>query len=399
MFIAGEPSGDVLAAELVHALRVESRSAPPATTTDLQPLRAGLAPQFLGAGGAQMQAAGVELALDLTAHAVVGLGEALQGYLKFRRLFAQMLRLALERQPEVIVLVDFSGFNRRFAAAVRRYVHARSGPFQNWRPKMVYYVSPQVWASRPGRASTLARDVDLLLSIFPFEKAWYAQRVPQLRVEFVGHPLVDRYGAPTRRPAHPERQAQPPLVLLLPGSRDAELRRHLPVLLPAAQQLAARHPVRFRMILPNETLVTRTKPLVQSLEFEIQIQAGGLAEALAEADLALAKSGTITLECAAFGVPAVVFYKTSWPTYLAGRLGVTVKYLAMPNLLAGEAVFPELIQNAATADNLTREALDLLTNTTRRESVQAKLARVVSSLGPPGAAQRAARAILSLLPP
>jgi len=396
MVIAGEASGDVLAAELVEALRVELQSTPPTETADRQPLRTGLAPQFFGAGGPRLQAAGVQLAFDLTAHAIVGLAEALRDYLKFKRFFGQLLRLALERQPDVILLVDFSGFNRRFAGAIQRCVRARSGPFRNWRPRIVYYVSPQVWASRPGRALALACDVDLLLSIFPFEKAWYARRVPCLRVEFVGHPLVDRYGSVARWPATVAGQSAVPLVLLLPGSRVAELRRHLPVLLAAAKQLAAQLPVRFLMILPNEELLAQTRNQALSALPELQIQAGGLAQALAEADLAIAKSGTITLECACFGVPAVVFYKTSWPNFLVGRLGVTVSYLAMPNLLAGEMVYPEFIQNRATAGNIAREALHLLTNPHRRQTLKDKLARVVQSLGPPGAGQRAARAILSL---
>jgi lipid-A-disaccharide synthase len=397
MVIAGEASGDLLAAELVKALRAELQSARPPETTDLQPLRTGLAPQFFGAGGPKMQEAGVELAFDMTAHAIMGLGEAFKVYFKFRRLFGVLLRLALERQPEVILLVDFSGFNRRFASAIRRYVRARLSPFRNWRPKIVYYVSPQVWASRPGRALALACDVDLLLSIFPFEKAWYARRVPQLHVEFVGHPLVDRYARVAGRRALVERHADLPLVLLLPGSREAELRRHLPVLLPAAKQLAVQHPVRFLMILPSENLLAQTKSQVLSMLPELRVQAGGLAAALTEAELAIAKSGTITLECAYFGVPAVVFYKTSWASYLAGRLGVTVPYLAMPNLLAGEMIYPELIQNAATVENLARAALELLTNPTRRDQIKTKLARVVQSLGPSGAAQRAARTIVSLL--
>jgi lipid-A-disaccharide synthase len=235
-----------------------------------------------------------------------------------------------------------------------------------------------------------------MLSIFPFERSWYAQRVPRLPVEFVGHPLVDRYASVSRRPPENRRHAAPPLVVLLPGSREAELRRHLPVLARVATQLAAVHPLRFRMILPSERLVAQAKTHLP-LRPEVQVWAGRLAETLAEAELAIAKSGTITLECAYYGVPTVVFYKTSWPTYLVSRLGVTVKHLAMPNLLAGERIFPELIQGAATAENIAREAQDLLTNSTRRTLVKAKLAAVVQSLGPPGATQRAARAIRSLL--
>ena len=138
-----------------------------------------------------MAAAGVELAFDLTQHSVIGFSDVLKNYFKFRRLFNQLLALAIERKPDVVIGVDFGGFNLRFGHAIKQYV--RDNPFSKWNPKIVQFVSPQVWASRPGRADLLAADYDLLLSIFPFEKDWYAKRVPKLRVEFVGHPMIGRF--------------------------------------------------------------------------------------------------------------------------------------------------------------------------------------------------------------
>src|ERR1035437_6009694 len=182
MLIAGEASGDLLAAELVAALREKL----PSSILDSPS-----SPVFFGAGGAKMSAAGVEQAFDLTQHSVIGISDVLKNILKFRRLFHQLLALAIERKPEVVIGVDYGGFNLRFGQAVKKYV--RENPFSTWNPKIVQFVSPQVWASRPGRADKLARDYDLLLSIFPFEKEWYAQRVPQLRVEFVGHPMIGRF--------------------------------------------------------------------------------------------------------------------------------------------------------------------------------------------------------------
>ena len=140
-----------------------------------------------------MAEAGVQLEVDMTTHAVFGLTKALRKINHFRRLGERLVRLACHRLPDVIVLVDFGGFNLRFAAAIRRRIRRQGGVFGNWQPKIVYFISPQVWASREGRAQQLAWNVDLLLSIFPFEKAWYARRAPLLRVEFVGHPLVDRF--------------------------------------------------------------------------------------------------------------------------------------------------------------------------------------------------------------
>ena len=394
MLIAGEASGDLLAAELVSALREKVIARSMDSTSDAQPLRTALAPRFFGAGGPKMAAAGVELAFDLTKHSVIGISEVLKNYAQYRRLFKQLLRLAIERQPDMIIGVDYGGFNLRFGKAIKNYVRRHRKEFAPWNPKIVQFVSPQVWASRPGRAYSLADNYDLLLSIFPFEKDWYAKRVPKLRVEFVGHPMVGRFSV---RSPESGVQSPAPLVLLLPGSRSDEVRRHWPVVTGAFDLLRRESPtLRGKMILPSQSLAESVKPL--GLPSGLEIQVGGLTDALAAADLAITKSGTITMECAMFGVPAVVFYKTSWPTYFIGKQIINVKYLAMPNLLAGEEIFPEFIQHEATAENISRAALELLQDGPRRAVVKAKLAQVITSLGGPGAAGRAADAITSLLP-
>jgi lipid-A-disaccharide synthase len=376
MLIAGEPSGDLLAAELVKALKKELAGSP----------------RFFGAGGANMAKAGVELAFDLTQHSVIGLWEAVKHYGKFKRLFDQLVALAFERRPDVIVCVDFSGFNRRFARAIRWELEVRRETGGNWKPKIVQYVSPQVWASRPGRAKSMARDFDLLLAIFPFEKAWYAERVPGLKVEFVGNPAADRFNV-EHSTLNVERSKQS--VLLLPGSRIGELKRHLPVMLDASKKIqSARPEVRTRMVLPNEPLAQLAR--AGSPPAGLEIQTGNLADALAQSTIAIASTGTVTMECAFFGVPTIALYKTSWSTYQIGKRIIQVKYLAMPNLLANETIFPELIQQDATADNIARAALDLLNDPQRREAICAKLAKVVESLGGPGASQRAAQAIVRL---
>ncbi len=395
MFIAGEASGDLLAAELVAALRKTFAEAPSRPSADAQPLHTGLVPRFFGAGGPRMAAAGVELTFDMTQHSVIGLIEVLKSYGKFRRLFHQLLDLARERQPDVIVCVDFFGFNGRFARAIQQIVRARQGPFRNWNPRVIQYVSPQVWASRAGRARGLERDCDLLLSIFPFERDWYALRAPTLRVEFVGHPMVDRFKVQNSKlKAHGEL----PRVVLLPGSRAGELRRHLPVMLEAVRHIGSARSVSFKMILPDETLAELVRPLVASSP-NLQIQTGGLADALAVADLAIASTGTVTMECAYFGVPTVALYKTSWSTYEIGKRLIQVGFLAMPNLLAGEELFPEFIQHRATPEKLARAALELIADEPRRAAIKARLAKVVASLGGPGASVRAARAIAKLLQP
>jgi lipid-A-disaccharide synthase len=404
MLVAGEASGDKLAAELVQALRPALVDHFARVTADFQPCQTGLAPLFFGAGGPQMAAAGVELIEDTTAQAVFGLSEVLRHLETFRRLLQRLVQLAAERQPDLIILVDSSGFNRRLAAALRARIRSRRGSFNNWSPRIVYYVSPQVWASRPGRARQMARDIDLLLAIFPFEPGWYARFVPQFHVVFVGHPLVDRYPpslvAP-RRPVPPASNlTEPdlPLVLLLPGSRKQELRRHLPPMLDALQVVRKKHPLRVRMVLPNASLQSLATQYTGSWP-DLEIGIGGLAESLTEARIALASSGTVTLECALFNVPAVVIYRVSWPTYLVARQIVRVPFVAMPNLLANTAVYPEFIQGDVTAKNIAREALDLLSNEPRRDRIRQQLQQAILSLGPPGASQRAAQAILRVLTP
>jgi lipid-A-disaccharide synthase len=382
MLIAGEASGDLLAAELVSALRGKL---PDAT--------------FFGAGGANMSAAGVELAFDLTQHSVIGISDVLKNYFKFRRLFNQLLALAIERKPDVVIGVDYGGFNLRFGHAIKKemrkqFGHGRVAPANPWLPKIVQFVSPQVWASRPTRANLMETNYDLLLSIFPFEKDWYAKRVPNLRVEFVGHPMVERLKSELRSQKS-EVSATSPKILLLPGSRKSELQRHLPVMLGALKMIQEKLPsVKAKMVLPNQTLLQ----LAKSLGANVEIQIGELPWALAETDVAIASTGTVTMECAFFGVPTVTLYKTSWLTYQIAKRIITVKSLTMPNLLAGQTVYPEFVQNDATPENISRAALELLQDESRRTKIKSQLAKIVSSLGEPGATRRAATAILSLFP-
>ena len=376
MLIAGETSGDLLAAELVSALRAKLPEA-----------------KFFGAGGAKMAAAGVELAFDTTQHAatgVPGIGKLLEGW----RLSKQLLALAIARQPDAVIGVDYGFFNLRFGHTIKEYVRNHRPASPPWNPKLVQFVSPQVWASRPKRANRLEADYDLLLSIFPFEKKWYAQRAPKLRVEFVGNPKIELLQSEVARPK-PEARAVSPQILLLPGSRRGELKWHLPPMLAALKIIQKELPAATaKMILPNDSLVE----LAKSAGANLEIQTGDLPDALATADVAIAKTGTVTMECAFFGLPTVTLYKGSWLNYQIARRLVTVKWFTMPNILADEEIYPEFLQNTATPENLARAALDLLQNEARRKQIKSQLANVISSFGEPGAAGRAADAVLSLVP-
>ncbi len=373
MLVAGDASGDMLAGELISALRA----------------RLGTNASFFGAGGPAMQAAGMELVDDFTRNAVFGFDAILRIW-EFRRRFQKLLQLAIERRPDAIVGVDFSGFNCRFAHAVLQ----QARPGSAWKPRLIQYVSPQVWASRPGRADKLARDIDLLISIFPFEKTWYAARTPGLRVEFVGHPMIDRFA--NQVPPGKIFNAQSPLVLLLPGSRPAELRQHLPILRDVLRHLRQVKPgTRAVVVLPEKLLpLAREVGLPENVDIQSQ-----LPESLARADLAIAKSGTVTLECAFFGIPTVVFYRTSALTYAIAKRIVSVKWVAMPNLLANEEVFPEFVQQNAVAENISAAALELMTDDARRTKVQSKLREIAASLGTAGASDRAAQEIIKLVTP
>lgn len=395
MLIAGEPSGDRLGAELVQALRTQLLNWQISPEDDVQPLRTALPPEFFGAGGPAMRHAGVHVICDLTRRATIGPFDLLRQLRHYWQAFQLLRAEALSRQPDVIVGIDYGAFNLRLAAAIRRHARRRFDWFHPWDPLLVQYVSPQVWASRPGRARSMQRDLDLLLSILPFEPDWFARHVPRLPVRYVGHPLVDRW-ADTSRVQPRDLDRPTPRLALLPGSRPDEIRRHGPLLTGAWQRLRQYWPaLEARCVVPDEALAHRLRS--QGWPAELPVDAGTLQGVLQWADLALTKSGTITLECAMADLPAVVFYKTSTLTYWIGSRIVSVRHLAMPNLLIGETVYPELVQHQATADRLAHLVIQLWQDKNRLAGIRRALARVREVLGPPGAADRAARAILDLL--
>lgn len=385
MLISGEASGDLLAAELVAALRTQSAIFHPSSS-----------PAFFGAGGAKMREAGVDVVYDMGKLAVVGVTDVVKKILEIRRLQKQLLAEAIKRKPDVVIGVDYGGFNLRFGHAIKEYI--RDNPFVDWKPKVVQFISPQVWASRPKRADRMAPDYDLLLSIFPFEKEWYAKRVPQLRVEFVGHPMVDRFAHDdllfTRREkGSASTTNDEPRILLLPGSRRSELKQHLPAMLGAWKLIQNQFPkAQASMVVPNDTIAQ----LARSLGADMPVQTGDLPTALISTDLAIAKTGTVTMECAFFRVPTVTLYKGSWLNYQIARRVITVKTFTMANLLANEEVYPEFLQQALTPENLAHAALDILQNEARRMKMRRQLDNVIASLGGSGATQRAAAAIMSL---
>ncbi len=380
--IAGETSGDALGAELIKSIRNQHN---------------GKNIEFIGTGGQKMKIAGLQQLFDLTEHAVVGFWEVLKNYFKFRKLFQQLINLAIKKEPDAIVLIDYPGFNLRFARAIRNHQRQGTGAFKKWQPKIIAFVSPQIWAWKENRLKQITSDFDLMLSIFPFEKSWYAKRAPNFKVEFVGHPLVDRFSTDKNKnnktTYNPDLFTAHPEVLLLPGSRQRELEKHLPEMLEAVKIIATELKIKVRIVLPNKKMLSLAKHIVP-IGTEIILQIGNLEESLNHAILTIASSGTVTMECAWFKVPTVVVYKTSLITYIIGKLLVKVPYVAMPNILAEEEIFPEFIQNEATPDNIAKASLRILQDSTERQKILTGLEHIASQLGEPGATNRAAKSIL-----
>ncbi len=370
MVSCGEASGDLYAGALVRALA------------------AGGPIEAFGFGGTGLRSAGAELIGDYHGFAVTGLTEALS---VVRRSWAMLGRLeaaARERRPDVFVAIDFPDFNFRLLPRIK----ALGIP-------IVYYISPQLWAWRPGRLKTIKRYVDRMLVIFPFEEAIY--RDAGVPVDFVGHPLIDlaTAGRPrdeTLRAAglSPDR----PVVALLPGSRGNELRLLAPVLAAAARQLAAEVPgVQF--------LVARAPALEDSLFDPFTtlaregVPVGVLADAaddvLASADVVITASGTATVQAALHGAPMVIVYRVSPTTYALARRVVKVSSYGMVNLVAGRPVVRELIQDGCTPDAVALEVRRLLTDDAAVAGMREALADVSRRLGGRGASQRAAAAVRS----
>src|SRR5438552_4721760 len=253
--------------------------------------------------------------------AVLGLWEVIKKYGYFRKQFRETLDEIEESKADAVVLIDYPGFNLRLARALRRRSAKR---------KIIYYISPQVWAWNRGRIKKMARFLDLMLCIFPFEAELYNKS--GLRTEFVGHPMVERLRA---RKIDVERD--PNLIGLFPGSRLREVRKILPVMIEAANLLGQKNPRwRFEIAAASDELASEMQRMIQSKWQDrrvIQIKVGETAAIMQRSFLGIVASGSATLEAAYFRTPFALVYKVAWPTYLAARLVVTVKYLGMPNVL------------------------------------------------------------------
>ncbi|PYL61332.1 MAG: lipid-A-disaccharide synthase [Verrucomicrobia bacterium] len=363
-FVAGEVSADNHGASLMRCLR------------ELDP-----ALKFIGRGGPQMQeVAGKQFKNWIGDAAVLGLWEVLRKYGYFREHFRQTTEEIVETQPDAVVLIDYPGFNLRLARALRR---------QSPRQKIIYYVSPQVWAWNRGRIKKMARWIDLVLCIFPFEADLYNES--GLRALFVGHPMIERLQV---RKADVERD--PNLIGLFPGSRLREVRKILPVSIATARLLLRFKPaLRFEVAAASEGLSQEIRAMLTPQTRPIfEITLGKTAEIMQRAWVGIVASGSATLEAAYFRMPFALVYKVAWPTYLAARLVVNVNYLGMPNLLAGRDVVPEFIQHRAQPDAIASAVRPLIDDEKARNQMISQFDVVIPKLGGSGASEKAARAII-----
>jgi lipid-A-disaccharide synthase len=361
--IAGESSGDVHGAVLMREI-------------------AALAPdtRFFGAGGPQMHKIAGGNFVDWTHEAVVGLWDVLVKYPYFREKFYQMYREIRQLEPDAVIFVDYPGFNLRLASYLRRKQYGR---------KLIYYISPQVWAWNRGRIPRMASLLDLMLCIFPFEKSLY--EASGLRTEFVGHPMVEELDK--RRISQPR---QEDLVALLPGSRHREIKRIFPVMLAAAKLLRSKEErIRFEASAASESALGFMQQLVVEAGFsDMRVEVNNAWNLMQRASVGMVASGTATLEASYFLLPFVLIYKVSWFTYLPGRLLIRVNHLGMPNILAGREIIPEFIQHKAVPEKIADAIWKLYSDATGRAAMVKEMGAVIKLLGEKGGGRRAAELIL-----
>jgi lipid-A-disaccharide synthase len=366
--LAGEASGDARGVELMRALRERRPDV-----------------EFLGAGGHQMRAFGGDQIFDWEDEAVVGLWDVLKKYGYFRGQLHRMTEEIVTAKPDALITVDYPGFNLRLAKAVKARL-----------PKLraIHYVSPQVWAWHRGRIPKMAKYLDLMLCLFPFEIPLYEGA--GLQAVCVGHPLLD-----TLATKKIETTRDSCLVALLPGSRGKEVRKIFPVMLDAALRLhEQRADLRFSAAAASEPLAAEMRALLISRgkdETFCAISLRNAHELMQRASAGMVCSGTATLESTYFGLPMVILYKVAWLTWAIGRRLVKIPWLGLPNVLAGREIAREFLQKQAQPEAIAQEMMRLLEHPPYREEQQRAQEEVIASLGSRGAAQRAAEAILCQL--
>ncbi|MDD8025060.1 MAG: lipid-A-disaccharide synthase, partial [Acidobacteriota bacterium] len=368
--VAGEKSGDNLGAALLYAFRAEHPGM-----------------EAFGIGGSALAAAGLERLRPMEDLALIGLVEVVGHLPRLRRLLRSLLAEVRRRRPDAAVLIDSPDFNLRLAARLKKLG-----------VPVLYYVSPTVWAWRPGRLRTIRRSVDRMMLIFPFEEAIYAKA--GIPARYIGHPLLERVRTEksrdevrTRLGIGPER----PLIAILPGSRAGEVARHMPVLMKAAVRIQASSNARFALLKADDLDEALLKSFIPPSLAGLDIIDHSPYDVLAASDLALSACGTANLEAALLGVPLVTFYRVSPLTYLFGVKLIRIRLFSIVNILAGERLVPELIQKDFTPERLASEALRLLGSAADRDRMKRRFAEIKTGLGNEPASRNAARELDELI--
>jgi lipid-A-disaccharide synthase len=365
---AGEASGDMYAARLATALQQRANV------------------QLFGMGGPQMRAAGVDVITDYREVSVVGITEILSHLPSLVRAMRRLVFEASVRHPPFAILTDFPGFHLRLARKLRRY-----------RVRNIYYICPQFWAWRPWRVRVVRRRFAQALCIFPFEQEFFSNA--GIPTQFIGHPLVGNVQATQSREEFcQQHQLDPqlPLIAVLPGSRQAELAQHLPILREAAAIIYHQRPAQFVVAAAVHANIAELQS-GWSPSLTVRVVENDTYNALAAADAAIVSSGTATIEAALLNVPMVVVYRVTPLTAILAKPLVRTKFFSMLNLIAERRVVAELIQNDFTAQNVAEQILHLLNDSPARAELRIRLAEVRGRLGPPGAVDRAADAIAALI--
>lgn len=362
--VAGEMSGDAHAAGLLHAL---------------MGIRPGLT--IAGRGGPKMRSvAGEGIGDWIDDAAVMGVVEVLKHYQWFKERFYEMLEEVREMKPDVLLLIDYPGFNFRFARAVRRELPDT---------KIVQYVCPQVWAWKKGRIPRMVELFDEVLCLLPFEPEIFKDT--KLKTSFVGHPMVDELEA-----ERIEVERDPKLIALMPGSREREVEKLFPMMLEAAERLNASHQgLRFEVPAATKRLQWRMEEMAKDrrLAGSLTVRSGGAHELMQKACCGVVASGTATVEAGYYGMPYCLVYKLAWPTYMVAKVVVRIKLVGLVNILAGEEVVQEFIQSEADPVHVSRALGRFLTDPGHAEKVRHRMQEATAKLGGTGAHQRAAEAV------
>ena len=343
---------------------------------------------FWGIGGSRLQEAGVRILFNSSDMAVVGLTEVVSRLATVTRAYRTLKSILRKNRPALLILMDYPDFNLRLARAAKRF-----------QVPVLYYIGPQVWAWRKGRVETIRRCVDRMAVILPFEKDFYRER--GLHVEHVGHPLLEEIpmdldGKKVRMELGLDQAS--PVLALLPGSRKEEVTNLLPVMVEAAERIRSTH-ARMKCLLPRASTIPAEllDGLLKKSTLDVRVIQGDVHRVLKACDLALVASGTATLEAAILETPMIIVYRVSSVSYWIGRMVISVPFIGLVNLVAGEEVVPELIQGDVTPVRLAREAMDILDHDERRRHMVRKLRALRETLGQGSASERTARIALEMI--